>query len=151
MAWAEWELDLLKQEWPQGKSASAIAMKLKNKTRNAVIGKAHRLGLATRKDGPTNPAGAKPAYKHKEYVPVAKRSPAPRVNAILDASTFAPKSPVGQPVHISALTRDHCHDVLDGKAFMYCGKQTVDGVWCAAHRAAYYHKPEPRKRARSYR
>jgi len=48
MTWTDERVDLLKDLWSQGKSASDIADILGNITRNAVIGKAHRLGLSGR-------------------------------------------------------------------------------------------------------
>lgn len=48
MSWTEENIAALRQLWAQGLSASQIAERLGAVTRNAVIGKAHRLGLASR-------------------------------------------------------------------------------------------------------
>ena len=48
MSWTPERTDLLKRLWNSSLSASAIALKLGNTTRNAVIGKAHRLKLPGR-------------------------------------------------------------------------------------------------------
>ena len=48
MEWTEARVDKLKRLWEDGLSASQIADHLGNVTRNAVIGKAHRLGLSSR-------------------------------------------------------------------------------------------------------
>lgn len=48
MFWTEDKIATLRQLWAQGLSASQIANQLGSVTRNAVIGKAHRLGLASR-------------------------------------------------------------------------------------------------------
>lgn len=48
MNWTEERVELLKQLWAEGHSASQIAVKMGGVTRNAVIGKAHRLKLAGR-------------------------------------------------------------------------------------------------------
>jgi len=48
MSWTEEEVLTLQRLWDQGLSASQIAQQLGSVTRNAVIGKAHRLGLASR-------------------------------------------------------------------------------------------------------
>ena len=49
MAWTDERITLLKQYWEEGRSASQIAEILgEGLSRNAVIGKAHRLGLASR-------------------------------------------------------------------------------------------------------
>ena len=48
MAWSDERVDVLKKMWLEGNSASEIAKVLGNITRNAVIGKVHRLGLSNR-------------------------------------------------------------------------------------------------------
>ena len=48
MEWTAERVDLLKELWGEGLSARQIADALGHVTRNAVIGKAHRLGLSTR-------------------------------------------------------------------------------------------------------
>ncbi len=56
MAWTDEIVEQLKQHWIDGKSASQIAGLLGNGvTRNAVIGKVHRLGLAGRAKTPSTP------------------------------------------------------------------------------------------------
>jgi len=53
MSWTDERVDLLKKMWNEGHSASTIAKELGGVTRNAVIGKVHRLGLSNR-TGPEN-------------------------------------------------------------------------------------------------
>ena len=48
MAWDDERVAILKKMWLEGNSASEIAKELGNITRNAVIGKVHRLGLSNR-------------------------------------------------------------------------------------------------------
>src|SRR6478609_4368659 len=65
MAWTDEVVEQLKQHWIDGKSASQIASLLGNGvTRNAVIGKVHRLGLAGRAKTPNasiaRPGGSQP-------------------------------------------------------------------------------------------
>ena len=48
MEWTEARVDQLKQLWSDGLTACQIAEKLGGVSRNAVIGKAHRLGLSSR-------------------------------------------------------------------------------------------------------
>ena len=48
MAWNDERVELLKRLWAEGFSASQIASRLGGVTRNAVIGKVHRLGLSGR-------------------------------------------------------------------------------------------------------
>ncbi len=51
MSWTDERVELLKKMWIEGKSASQIAKELGSVTRNAVIGKVHRLGLSSRNSG----------------------------------------------------------------------------------------------------
>jgi GcrA cell cycle regulator len=52
MSWTEERVELLKKLWADGLSASQIAAELGSVTRNAVIGKVHRLGLSGRAKSP---------------------------------------------------------------------------------------------------
>ena len=48
MSWNDERVEMLKKMWGEGQSASQIAKELGGVTRNAVIGKVHRLGLSNR-------------------------------------------------------------------------------------------------------
>lgn len=73
MAWTDERIDQLKSLWEKGLTASQIADDLGGVSRNAVIGKAHRLGLKSR-PSPVKSADAKaPA---KKPAPAAKAPPA---------------------------------------------------------------------------
>ena len=76
MSWTDERVELLKKMWGEGQSASQIAKELGGVTRNAVIGKVHRLGLSNRA-GPT-PAPATPAAAGAAAKPEAKAKPAPK-------------------------------------------------------------------------
>lgn len=76
MSWTDERIDRLKELWSQGVTASQIADELGGVSRNAVIGKAHRLGLQSR-PSPVKPNEPAPAPKPK----AAKPAPAPKVEA----------------------------------------------------------------------
>lgn len=62
MSWTDERVETLKRMWGEGQSASQIAKELGGVTRNAVIGKVHRLGLSNRAGaGAAEPAEAAPA------------------------------------------------------------------------------------------
>ncbi len=65
MSWTDERVEKLKELWGEGMSASQIAKALGGVTRNAVIGKVHRLGLSNRGSGGTAPAEEKPAKPAK--------------------------------------------------------------------------------------
>jgi len=85
MAWTDERVEQLKTLWIGGASASQIAKELGGVTRNAVIGKVHRLGLSSRNQGKGDAPekAAKPAPAAAEPVvaaappPVAEAAPAP--------------------------------------------------------------------------
>ena len=52
MSWTDERVETLKRMWAEGQSASQIAKELGGVTRNAVIGKVHRLGLSNRVGAP---------------------------------------------------------------------------------------------------
>src|SRR2546430_17469210 len=56
MSWTDERVETLKKLWADGHSASQIAAELGGITRNAVIGKVHRLGLAGRAKSPASAA-----------------------------------------------------------------------------------------------
>ena len=57
MSWTEERIERLKKMWHDGATASQIADELGGVSRNAVIGKAHRLGLEQR-PSPVKPGAA---------------------------------------------------------------------------------------------
>ena len=85
MSWTEERIERLKKMWHDGATASEIADKLGGVSRNAVIGKAHRLGLEAR------PSPVKPGDE-KDHVPAAK--PAAKAEA---APKAAPAAERAQP------------------------------------------------------
>ena len=93
MSWTEERIDRLKKMWQEGATASQIADELGGVSRNAVIGKAHRLGLEARpspvKPGEEKekPAAAAPAPKP---APVERPDPKP---APVEAEQAAPAQP----------------------------------------------------------
>lgn len=83
MAWTDERVEQLKTLWIGGASASQIAKELGGVTRNAVIGKVHRLGLSSRNQGKPEAAEkpAKPAPAVEEAAPVAAAAPEPVAEA----------------------------------------------------------------------
>lgn len=83
MSWTDERVELLKKMWGEGQSASQIAKELGGVTRNAVIGKVHRLGLSNRSSGggstdsSKTEAKAKSAAKKEAAKPKVKEAAAP--------------------------------------------------------------------------
>ncbi len=116
MSWTDERIDRLKTMWENGLTASQIAEELGGVSRNAVIGKAHRLGLKSRPspvkagDSETKQESAKPKLKPAEKpapsraAPAAPAAPAERVlvNAAPIQTTIpsAPRSDLPKIVSI---------------------------------------------------
>ncbi|ANC87191.1 GcrA family cell cycle regulator [Sphingomonas melonis] len=102
MSWTDERIDTLKTMWEAGQTASQIAEALGGVSRNAVIGKAHRLGLQSRPSPvkPNEPAAAPaPVPAAPEPEPVVAAPPAP--------PPPAPKpTPAPEPVVAAADVRD---------------------------------------------
>jgi GcrA cell cycle regulator len=95
MSWTEERIERLKKMWHQGASASQIADELGGVSRNAVIGKAHRLGLEQR------PSPVKPG-EEKEVKKAAPAAPAAAAAPKLAPKPDAPKSAAPAPVPAAA-------------------------------------------------
>jgi GcrA cell cycle regulator len=102
MSWTDERIDTLKTMWEAGQTASQIAEALGGVSRNAVIGKAHRLGLQSRPSPvkPNEPAAAPaPVPAAPEPEPVVAAPPAP--------PPPAPKpTPAPEPVVVAADVHD---------------------------------------------
>ena len=93
MSWTDERVETLKRMWNEGQSASQIAKELGGVTRNAVIGKVHRLGLSNRVGGGHDEDEAAPA-------PVAaatKPEPAPRPDPAPRSEAPRPAAPSAAP------------------------------------------------------
>jgi GcrA cell cycle regulator len=81
MSWTDERVETLKRMWAEGQSASQIAKELGGVTRNAVIGKVHRLGLSNRGGNESEeevvPVAPEPAPKPVPEPVAAKPAPAP--------------------------------------------------------------------------
>ncbi|MCV3272260.1 GcrA family cell cycle regulator [Roseobacter sinensis] len=122
MSWTDERVELLKKMWGEGQSASQIAKELGGVTRNAVIGKVHRLGLSNRaaasatakaepkaKPAPKTEAKPKPAPKPAEPAkaeaePAAPR-PLPARKQIIPAGQPLPPQPSANEISPEALAK----------------------------------------------
>jgi GcrA cell cycle regulator len=128
MAWSEDRIAKLRELWDKGLSASQIAGKLlEGVTRNAVIGKAHRLGLKSRpspvKSGPSKPKKTTPKPKIKKEDN--------KTVSLLELNERVCKWPVGHP------GEDDFH---------FCGRESQSGLpYCQEHCVMAYQAQAPRK------
>ena len=151
LTWSHNRVEQLKKLWKAGLSASQIAAELGNVSRNAVIGKVHRLGLSGRGKSPSSaaPRRAHPA-QHTIRVtrPIARGSTAlaqafeVEVEVEPDPITSDNVVPMSQRLSLLELTEATCHWPIGDPSspdFFFCGGKVLTGLpYCAQHsRVAY--------------
>jgi GcrA cell cycle regulator len=165
MTWTDERVEHLKKLWADGLSASQIAAELGGITRNAVIGKVHRLGLSGRAKSPSSAAPRpRKARSHSHMLRVSR--PAIRGNTALahaydlelevEPELIDNIIPLGQRRTILELTEETCRWPIGdpGSAdFFFCGGQTISGLpYCTYHsRVAYQPAGERRRERRTFR
>ncbi len=135
MAWTEKKTSQLKQLWAEGHTASQIARMIGDGiSRNAVIGKAHRLNLAGRTQSRMI---SSPRINNNKQAPkkgVITRTRRPRgLRAIVIEKDFEPENPTS----LEHLTDKTCRWPVghpDEKDFYFCGRNPMeDRIYCKLH------------------
>lgn len=128
MVWTDERIEQLKALWAEGLTTGEIGKRLQV-SKNAVVGKAHRLGLKGR------PSPIKRAKEPRRQAPAAKE-PEPKIKSIVDLSAHTCRWPIGDPREPD---------------FHFCGAPALPGKpYCAEHAAIAYvgsnkEKPAPRE------
>jgi len=170
MSWTNERVELLKKLWGEGLSASQIAGELGGVTRNAVIGKVHRLGLSGRakssttsskprraRTGPPTQSAApkKPSPQPMTHGATALKAdiaPAPVAEPQPAVEPIAELVPISQRASILTLTERTCKWPIGDPAtedFYFCGRQSETGVpYCAHHCKIAYQPVADRRRDR---
>ena len=132
MSWTDEKVEKLKELWTKGHTASQIAEVLGDTTRNAVIGKAHRLNLEAR--APSKQSGASSSRDSRQV----KRSPAPtsrkaKFQSILLDKNFEPENPKS----LENLTDETCKWPIghpNEEKFYFCGRKPEgEFPYCKLH------------------
>ncbi len=163
--WTDERVELLKKLWTDGLSASQIAAELGNVTRNAVIGKVHRLGLSGRaKDVKATPSA--PRARKATRAPSAPTSiaPQPHSNVVLAPIPLQPvreasatidddmAAPLSERVTIMDLRESMCRWPMGDPTkpeFRFCGARSITGLpYCTHHARIAYQPVADRKRER---
>ncbi len=173
MTWTTERVDLLKKLWSDGLSASQIAGELGGVTRNAVIGKVHRLGLSGRAKAPaaaqkvrkpvTKPIsgssgspgshhsrGGMTPQSHGATALKMDMSPAPAPEP--ESRPIAELVPLAQRATILTLTERTCKWPIGDPStddFYFCGHNSDPGVpYCQYHCRIAYQPAADRRRDR---
>ncbi|MBD1146943.1 GcrA family cell cycle regulator [Candidatus Pelagibacter bacterium] len=132
MSWTDEKVEKLKELWTKGHTASQIAAALGDTTRNAVIGKAHRLNLEAR--APSKHSGASVSRENKQI----RRGPAPtsrkaKFQSILLDKNFEPENPKS----LEELTDTTCKWPIghpNEEKFYFCGRKPEgEFPYCKLH------------------
>jgi len=164
MAWNDERVELLKKLWAEGLSAAQIAGRLGGVTRNAVIGKVHRLGLSGRA---TTSRMKNPRPRLRAAAANAKRPGKSRFGSIgnpalrslyhPEAEAYTPPAeelviPLAERKSIQTLTECSCRWPIGDPQladFHFCGKDKVAGLpYCEFHARRAFQPPQPRRRDR---
>lgn len=128
MEWTDERVELLKQMWDEGATARQIAEKLGGVSRNAVIGKANRIGLSK----PTKSAitrKAKQKERQEETAFISQKGA-----TILSLTTTTCRWPIGHPGE---------------PGFHFCGVSVSPAqIYCDAHCRIAYQAPNKDSRRR---
>jgi GcrA cell cycle regulator len=138
--WTEERITLLKSRWAAGASCSQIAAELGDVSRNAVIGKIHRLGLS----GPSRPEKERPARQARPQARRGpERKPARPTRPLVPPELYRPLSdrdlaaPNMRPCSLLELMESMCRfpiGVPGAPDFRFCGAN-------AALRLDHYRRP----------
>lgn len=137
MAWNDERVELLKKFWAEGLSASQIASKMGGVTRNAVIGKVHRLGLSGRA-APATPQRGR-SFEHEFEDAEGEVAAAPALKPIVPEPEFI--APIvldgGDKATVATLKNNMCKWPIGDPArddFHFCGQGAPTGKsYCAYH------------------
>jgi GcrA cell cycle regulator len=160
LTWSDDRVEQLKKLWEAGLSASQIAAELGNVTRNAVIGKVHRLGLSGRAKSPATAAPRQQRKTRPAQQMMRVTRPVSRGNTALahvfevemetDPVTFDNVVPMNQRLSLLELNEATCHwPVGDPSSadFFFCGGKALGGLpYCAQHSRVAYQPAGDRRR-----
>lgn len=164
MSWTEERVEVLKKLWAEGHSASQIAKELGGVTRNAVIGKVHRLGLSGRAT-PSRPVKRPPRLARPKprlgadgsvITPKPSRPAADSIPLSAERAALAalPPEPLedGEAATILTIRDSMCKwpigDPADPK-FAFCGRKSTCGPYCAEHAKLAFQPAKKRERRKA--
>ena len=144
MSWTSEKVEKLKALWSKGHTASQIAEMLGDTTRNAVIGKAHRLNLEARA-----PSKQSSLPRSRENRQIIKRSPAPMSRKAKFQSILLDKNfEAENPKSLEELTEETCKWPIghpNEEKFYFCGrKPESEFPYCKLH-VLYAFQPKNQK------
>ena len=160
-AWTDERVEVLTKLWQEGLSASQIAVRLGGVTRNAVIGKVHRLGLSgratTSRMNSMRPRRSKQASQKRLQKPRFGQLTHTPLQKLYNGEGEAYVAPVEELVipekerkYIATLTETCCRWPIGDpqkEDFHFCGKSKVAGLpYCEFHARRAFQPPQANRR-----
>lgn len=145
--WTEPAVETLKTLWSDESLSAAVIARRLGVSRNAVLGKIHRLGLSNRRTGPKAPRAQRPARLPRPGRPAASaRSGPPRPPSSTAPPHIVEVGP-GLVAHLEDIAPHGCHwpigDPL-AEDFRFCGRRADTAPYCDAHRSVAYQPGGPK-------
>ena len=144
MSWTEEKVAKLKELWGKGNTASQIAEIIGGISRNAVIGKAHRLNLSAKIKTRTATSNRNFENSLDEKNTKSKRIRRNRFKSLIIDKDFEPEN----PKHLEELDENSCKWPIghpDEKSFYFCGRSSLkDFSYCKLH-LLYAYQPKGKK------
>ena len=144
MSWTEEKVAKLKELWGKGNTASQIAGIIGGISRNAVIGKAHRLNLSAKIKTRTATSNQKFENSLDEKNTKSKRVRRSKFKSLIIEKDFEPEN----PKQLEELDENSCKWPVghpDEKSFYFCGRSSLkDFSYCKLH-LLYAYQPKGKK------
>jgi GcrA cell cycle regulator len=144
MSWNEEKVDKLKELWGKGNTASQIAEIIGGISRNAVIGKAHRLNLSSKIKARNVPSSQNFNKSSKEDSSKQKVGRKSKFKSLLIEKDFEPEN----PKKLEELDESSCKWPIghpEEESFYFCGRSSLkDFSYCKLH-LLYAYQPKGRK------